>query len=127
MVHFSVVHLLQKHHQYQQLVTTLARYSIIVHRYAHMKEVFTGGLRHMGMDFTDPQGAYFVLVNIEPYRRAGESDYDFCVRMVQEVGVAAVPGSSFFREDINCYMRLHFAKCDEVLYEALNRLERLKG
>lgn len=102
-------------------------YKELAEHYAHMKEVFTGGLRHMAMEFTDPQGAYFVLVNIEPYRRTGESDYDFCVRMVQEVGVAAVPGSSFFREDVNCYMRLHFAKCDAVLYEALNRLEGLKG
>lgn len=99
-------------------------YEELAAHYAHMKEVFTGGLRHMGMEFTDPQGAYFVLVNIEPYLRAGESDYDFCVRMAREVGVAAVPGSSFFREDVNCYMRLHFAKCDEVLYEALNRLDR---
>lgn len=103
-----------------------AYYEELSAHYAHMKEVFTGGLKQMGMEFTDPQGAYFVLVNIEPYRKSGESDYDFCVRMIRETGVAAVPGSSFFRENVNHYMRLHFAKSDEVLYEALNRLERLK-
>jgi aminotransferase len=42
------------------------------------------------------------------------------------VGVAAVPGSSFFRESVDHLVRLHFAKKDETLYEALNRLENLK-
>jgi aminotransferase len=46
--------------------------------------------------------------------------------MAQKVGVAAVPGSSFFREPVDHLVRLHFAKKDETLYEALNRLENLK-
>ena len=46
--------------------------------------------------------------------------------MAQKVGVAAVPGSSFFREPVDHLVRLHFAKKDETLYEALNRLEDLK-
>jgi aminotransferase len=46
--------------------------------------------------------------------------------MAQKVGVAAVPGSSFFREPVDHLVRLHFAKKDETLYEALNRLEGLK-
>jgi L-glutamine---4-(methylsulfanyl)-2-oxobutanoate aminotransferase len=37
-----------------------------------------------------------------------------------------VPGSSFFKENINNYVRFHFAKKDETLYEALNRLEKIK-
>ena len=41
-------------------------------------------------------------------------------------GVGAVPGSSFFREPVNHLIRLHFAKKDETLLEALNRLEGLR-
>lgn len=42
------------------------------------------------------------------------------------VGVGAVPGSSFFREPVNNLIRLHFAKKDETLLDALNRLEGLR-
>ena len=52
-------------------------------------------------------------------------DEQFCIDMAQKVGVAAVPGSSFFREPVDHLVRLHFAKKDETLYEALNRLESL--
>ena len=42
------------------------------------------------------------------------------------MGVGAVPGSSFFRENVNHLIRLHFAKRPETLTAALNRLEGLK-
>ena len=94
--------------------------------YAHMKKLFTTGLRDLGIPFTDPQGAYFVLANIGPYLKPGQSDVAFCEEMVKKVGVACVPGSSFFRENVTDIVRVHFAKKDETLYEALNRLEDLK-
>ena len=94
--------------------------------YAHMKKLFTDGLTAMGMEYTDPQGAYFVLANIGQYLKPGQSDVDFCVEMTQKVGVACVPGSSFFKENVNDIVRVHFAKKDETLYEALNRLNDLK-
>jgi len=43
------------------------------------------------------------------------------------VGVAAVPGSTFFREDVHTLARFHFAKKDETLLEALNRLSDMKA
>ena len=55
-----------------------------------------------------------------------ESDLEFCEMLARDVGVGAVPGSSFFREDVNHLIRFHFAKKDETLNEALNRLEKLK-
>ncbi len=94
--------------------------------YAHMKKLFTDGLTSMGMEYTDPQGAYFVLANIGQYLKPGQSDVDFCVEMTQKVGVACVPGSSFFKENVNDIVRVHFAKKDETLYEALNRLSDIK-
>ena len=94
--------------------------------YAHMKEIFTGGMKELGIPFTDPEGTYFVLADIGPYLRKGQTDVEFCEEMTRKVGVAAVPGSSFFREDINNIVRLHFAKKDETLYAALDRLADLK-
>ena len=94
--------------------------------YAHMKEIFIGGMKELGIPFTDPEGTYFVLADIGPYLKKGQTDVEFCEEMTRKVGVAAVPGSSFFREDINNIVRLHFAKKDETLYAALDRLADLK-
>ena len=58
--------------------------------------------------------------------RKGESDVDFCLEMAEKVGVACVPGTSFFNEDVNHIVRVHFAKKDETLTDALNRLESLR-
>ena len=94
--------------------------------YAHMKKIFTDGLTAIGMEYTDPQGAYFVLANIGQYMKPGQTDVEFCEQMVAKVGVACVPGTSFFKENVNDIVRVHFAKKDETLYEALNRLNDLK-
>ena len=95
--------------------------------YAHMKKIFTEGLTSMGMEYTDPQGAYFVLANIGQYLKPGQTDVEFCEWMAEKVGVSAVPGTSFFMEDVNNIIRIHFAKKDETLYEALNRLSDMKN
>lgn len=94
--------------------------------YAHMKQLFTSGLDRIGIPYTDPQGAYFVLADIGPYMRKGETDVEFCEDVAKNIGVAAVPGSSFFMENVGSIVRLHFAKKDETLHEALERLEKLK-
>lgn len=95
--------------------------------YAHMKKLFTDGLDRIGMEYTDPEGTYFVLANIGQYMKNGQSDVDFCLKMAEKVGVAAVPGSSFFMENVGDIVRLHFAKKDETLLEALNRLSDMKS
>jgi aminotransferase len=46
--------------------------------------------------------------------------------MIKNIGVAAVPGSSFFHEPVNNYIRFHFARGKETLEEALKRLTALK-
>ena len=55
-----------------------------------------------------------------------KDDVAFCEWMAEHVGVAAVPGSSFFREDVHHLVRFHFAKKDETLKEALKRLAALR-
>ena len=95
--------------------------------YAHMKKIFTEGLTSIGIPYTDPEGTYFVLADIAPYLKKGQTDVEFCEEMTHKVGVSAVPGTSFFMEDVQNIIRLHFAKKDETLYEALNRLSDLKA
>lgn len=94
--------------------------------YAHMKKIFTEGLDRLGIEYSDPQGTYFVLANIGQFMKKGQTDVEFCELMAEKVGVAAVPGSSFFMEDVPDIVRLHFAKKDETLYTALERLATIK-
>ena len=98
--------------------------------YDWLRELYTGkrdlmlkGLDDLGIAHTVPQGAYYLLLDISRYGFA--SDLEFCEVLARDVGVGAVPGSSFFREPVNHLIRLHFAKKDETLLEALNRLESL--
>lgn len=92
--------------------------------YTRKRNLFLQGLREAGLDFYEPQGAYYVLVDIAKF--GYESDLEFCKWLIREIGVAAVPGSGFFQENVQNYIRLHFAKKDETLKEALRRLKRLK-
>ena len=55
----------------------------------------------------------------------GWTDLEFCEWMIREIGVAAVPGSSFFREPVGHLIRLHFARQQETLEEALRRMEKM--
>ncbi|MDR3280684.1 MAG: aminotransferase class I/II-fold pyridoxal phosphate-dependent enzyme, partial [Synergistaceae bacterium] len=84
---------------------------------------FIEGLERIGIGYTKPEGAYYVMLDISPF--GYKSDLEFCEDLARCVGVGAVPGSSFFREDVNHLIRLHFAKKSETLREALNRLEHI--
>jgi aminotransferase len=91
--------------------------------YTHMKNLFINGLKGIGLNYTEPQGAYYVLVDISEFNY--KSDVEFCEWLAREVGVGAVPGSSFFKDDVNQYIRFHFAKKDETLNMALERLSQI--
>ena len=98
--------------------------------YTDKRDYFLAGLDRIGLKHNVPQGSYFVLVDIQDFldlpRFRGWSDLEFCEWMVTEIGVAAVPGSSFFREEVNNLIRLHFARSKETLDLALERLAKLK-
>ena len=85
-----------------------------------LKIIPLGGLEQIGLNFTRPQGAYYVLMDISEF--GYEDDEQFCIDLAKKVGVAAVPGSSFFKEDVRHLVRFHFAKQDETLQKALERL-----
>ena len=98
-------------------------YDGLLAKYTHKRDLFLRGLDTLGIAHTDPQGAYYVLLDIGEYGYG--SDLAFCEDLAAKVGVGAVPGSSFFREPVNHLIRMHFAKNDDTLYEALNRLEAM--
>lgn len=99
-------------------------YDDLLATYTRKRRLFLDGLDALGIRHTVPEGAYYVLLDIASY--GYESDLTFCEDLARVVGVGAVPGSSFFREPIHSLIRLHFAKNEETLNEALNRLERIK-
>ena len=100
-------------------------YDDLLAKYTHKKELFLKGLDDLKIVHNDPEGAYYVLMDIAEF--GYDSDLEFCEDLARLVGVGAVPGSSFFREPVNHLIRFHFAKKDETLLEALNRLEQLKA
>jgi len=99
-------------------------YDALQAKYTEKRALFLKGLDDIGIAHTVPQGAYYILMDISEF--GFESDLEFCELLAKDVGVGAVPGSSFFREPVNHLIRFHFAKKNETLYEALNRLESVR-
>lgn len=100
-------------------------YNDLREKYTKKRDLFLKGLDDIGLSHTAPQGAYYVLIDISEF--GYKSDLEFCEKLAEKVGVGAVPGSSFFREPVNNLIRLHFAKKENTLTEALNRLESIKS
>lgn len=95
-------------------------YAELQQAYDLKKELFLGFLRRTGLKFTEPQGAYYTLLDISPL--GFSTDTEAAAWMTREVGVTGVPGSSFFREPEHRYIRLHFAKKEETLRAAGEKL-----
>lgn len=94
-------------------------------KYTHMRKLFLDGLDRIGLVHNVPQGAYYVMVDVSEF--GYESDLELCEALARYVGVGAVPGSSFFKEPENRYIRLHFAKQDATLNAALERLSDIRA
>lgn len=99
-------------------------YEDLLKHYQQKRDLFLGLLDAAGLKYVTPQGAYYVMVDISEFHV--ENDVEFCEWLAREVGVAAVPGSSFFKEDVRHLIRFHFAKKEETLREAGKRLLRLR-
>lgn len=99
-------------------------YKDLQEKYTGKRDLFLKGLDDIGIAHTVPEGAYYILLDIGEFGFA--SDLEFCEVLARDVGVGAVPGSSFFKEPVNNLIRLHFAKKDETLNEALNRLADIR-
>jgi len=99
-------------------------YESIAREYAERRDVLLGYLDRTGLAYTRPEGAYYVMLDVSPFGYA--SDVEFSHWMTREIGVAPVPGSSFFAHPENRYVRLNFAKQLETLHAAGERLLKLK-
>jgi aminotransferase len=92
--------------------------------YTEKRTTFLRYLNAAGLKYTEPEGAYYVMVDLAEF--GWKSDAAFCEWLTREVGVAAVPGSSFFHEPVNHLIRFHFAKRTETLAAAGERLLQLR-
>ncbi len=105
-------------------------YDDLLKLYTRKRDYFLSGLDKIGLKHNVPQGTYFVMLDISDFLALpmfeGYTDLMFCEWMIKNTGVAAVPGSSFFREPVNHLIRLHFARQESTLEEALRRLGRLR-
>jgi len=93
-------------------------------QYTVKRSFFLKQLDNAGLKYISPQGAYYVMVDIGEFNF--DDDVEFCEWLARDTGVAAVPGSSFFREKVTNYIRFHFAKKEETLAEAGKRLALIR-
>lgn len=103
----------------------LAYYTNLQEDYTRKRDFFLDCLDEAGLAYTKPQGAYYVMVDCSAF--GVKDDREFCRWMAREVGVAAVPGSSFFHEPVNHLIRLHFSRSEAILAETGERLQKLKS
>lgn len=89
--------------------------------YTRKRDLFCDGLRDLSFSFTEPEGAYYVMADVSELGYA--DDYDCAVDLIRKVGVGTVPCSRFYNKPEHRFVRFHFAKSDEVLKSALDRLD----
>jgi aminotransferase len=101
-------------------------YDQLARDYQARRDRFCKALWEVGFEFEAPEGAYYIMAGIEPF--GATDDVEFARKLVQEIGVATVPGSSFFQEKElgRGYTRFCFCKKDETLDEAAARLKSLR-
>lgn len=92
--------------------------------YARRRDTFLHYIGQTGLPYSEPEGAYYVMVDISSL--GFETDTAAAESFIRNLGVAAVPGSSFFRENEQRYLRFHFAKKESTLHAAGERLLQLK-
>ena len=95
-------------------------YASLQATYTAKRDIFLNALDQAGLSYSRPQGAYYVMVDVSDF--GVTDDVEFCEWMARYVGVAGVPGSSFFREPVRHLVRFHFAKREETLRAAAEKL-----
>jgi aspartate/methionine/tyrosine aminotransferase len=95
--------------------------------YRRRKDVFLPYLREAGFEVYEPEGAYYVMTDVGGL--GAEDDTEFVKWLIREVGVAAVPGSSFYqpRQLGRTKVRFMFAKREQTLREAGERLLKVRA
>ena len=98
-------------------------YRELAQDYDRKRKILYNGLKNAGFSCELPEGAYYIFTDIAAF---GMTDIAFARNLVETAGVAAVPGSSFYREGGETKLRFTFSKKDETLHEACRRLEKVR-
>lgn len=95
--------------------------------YGARRDRLLPSLREVGFQCFTPQGAYYIWTDISAFD--APDDVAFTYHLIQNIGVAVVPGSSFFSDPVRgrSYVRFCFCKKDVTLDAAAERLRKLKG
>lgn len=99
-------------------------YAELAQTYTRSRDILLGYLDRTGLPYTRPEGAYFVMLDVSCL--GWKSDLECAHWMAREIGVAPVPGSSFFAPGENRFVRLNFAKKPQTLHAAGEKLLRLR-
>jgi aminotransferase len=97
-------------------------YAELASTYGRKRELLYNGLKKAGFKCELPQGAYYIWTDISGFDKA---DVELARYLVKEIGVASVPGSSFYKSGGHDKLRFTFSKKDSTLLEACHRLEKL--
>ena len=89
--------------------------------YRRRRDLLVEGLDSVGLRPRAPEGAYFVLADVGSL--GVTDDRAFCDRMLQELGVAAIPTSPFHHDGRSGPIRFAFCKQDSVIADAIDRLQ----
>ncbi len=103
-------------------------YQTLSANYLARREFLAGPLRDAGFQFAEPQGAYYFFADFSALSR--DDDVTFAKWMTREIGVATVPGSSFYRPNAaegKRYVRFAFCKKQSTLEQAVERLGKLRA
>ncbi len=105
-------------------------YDRMAESYAGKRDLCVGILEEAGFKCFKPQGAYYIMTEYPTLTGIENDDLAFAKYLVEEIGVAAVPGSSFYRRDSEegrNKIRFCFSKIEATLRAAGERLKSLKG
>jgi aminotransferase len=102
-------------------------YAELAQAYQTRRDLLLAGLRAAGFACSVPRGAYYIMADTSGLT-AGD-DVEFTRTLVKDVGIAVVPGSSFFHEPSagSHYIRFCFCKQEKTLRGAVKRLRKLSG
>lgn len=101
-------------------------YSDLQKEYQRKRDIIIPVLKDAGFKCDTPEGAYYVMADITDFGFA--NDVEFTRHLIREIGVAVVPGSSFYHDKTleSQIVRFCFCKKDETLYAAAENLQKLK-
>src|SRR3954466_3263965 len=102
-------------------------YARLAADYQARRDRLCSALIEIGFDLEPPHGAYYVMTNINAF--GASDDVAFARHLVRDLGVATVPGSSFFHDKPlgRQYIRFCFCKREAPLAEAAKRLKSLRA